>query len=171
VESPEDDRARHEALEPRILYSASPIEEPQVTEQPIVADYAAPVVWGGRGARGPATVAQDQIPAVHVESQSLDSTQIAAVLSKLASLPARDVSQIGGAEAGSQFRIQGMVNWSQLGLNQESGSFPITVQGSEDTDDVLSLDLSNRGTSLDLFFDGGAGGFDTLRINCEKTGR
>ncbi len=63
------------------------------------------------------------------------------------------------------------MNWSQFGLNQESEGFPITVQGSEDTDDVLSLDLSNMGTSLDLFFDGGAGGFDTLRIKGETTGR
>ena len=45
------------------------------------------------------------------------------------------------------------------------------MQGSEDTDDVLRLDLSNMGTSLDLFFDGGAGGFDTLRIKGETTGR
>ena len=96
VDSPEDDRARHEALEPRLLYSASPIEEPQFTEQPIVAESASPVASGDAGADGQAPAAQDQIPEVQAESRGMDAAQIAELLSEMDSLPAGEVAQIGG---------------------------------------------------------------------------
>ncbi|MGB3118401.1 MAG: LEPR-XLL domain-containing protein [Verrucomicrobiales bacterium] len=172
----EDGRLRHETLESRILYSASPVEEPQAVEAaPVVADAAGNASGSGDGGGGgPAPAVQDQTPQMDVETigagGQIGSGDIADILDQVGNLDSGEVERLSNEGIGAQFKIQGTVDWNRLEFADGESVWPVVVMGGDDTDDLLILDLSQVSSPLDLYFDGGMGGYDTLRISGVTTG-
>lgn len=163
---------RHETLEPRILYSASPLEEPPpVPDAPPVAQQQGPDA-GSQGSgegSGPAPVTQDQTPPVDAESGVNPEGDLATILQGVQDLPAGEVQSLVSNQLSLEIQMQGHIDWSQMGLPTDQPG-TIHIRGTDHTDDLLSLDLSQFSTSLDLYFDGGAGGFDVLKITGVTSG-
>lgn len=154
-----EDRVRHESLEPRILYSASPIDDPDLpANAPQVAE-AAPTGGGGEGVGGPAPVTQDNIPEAAAEAD------LGGLLAQIGSFESGELEQLSSSEAGNHFRLSGSGDWSQLGLTDGEAALPTSISGDAGRDDLFQIDLRAATGALDLFFDGGTGGRDALQIS------
>ncbi|MCG8603185.1 MAG: LEPR-XLL domain-containing protein, partial [Verrucomicrobiales bacterium] len=171
----QDDRIRYEALEPRILYSGSPVVDDTMVGAQVAEVAAANATGSGKGEGGGSAPVMADMPPTVLEAQeagALGSDSAASVADAMEELPGgASIARIGSAEVGFQYRIGGEVDLSQFSLEDDgAGTFALDIRGGDDTDDFLRIDLSEVNGSLDLFYDGGLGGFDTLEISGVQTG-